>query len=155
MKPKPNKLENYYDAITALDVQFDEVKQLYRQRDLLKADAEKLGQKREEILAGTVTDATDAAIDHLAKFNARQEVFGVKLKHIEGQIETAEEALQYMLIADFISPFRNLHGALLQHRFERAKAQIARLIVPERVELLNNLIEQLAKQQRVRGRAGA
>jgi hypothetical protein len=35
----------------------------------------------------------------------------------------------------------------LQHiRFDRAKAQIARLIVPERVALMNTPIEQLAKQ---------
>jgi hypothetical protein len=147
-KPKPNKLESYYELITSLEMKLDEVKELKGQEILLKADAEALGQKREEVLAGTVTDATDAAIDHLAKFNARQEVFGVKLKHIEGQIKTAEEALQYTLVADFISPFRALYGSLLHHRLERAKAQIAKLIVPERVTLMDNLIEQLARQSK-------
>jgi hypothetical protein len=39
-----------------------------------------------------------------------------------------------------------LHSALLQFRFERAKAQIAELIEPDRVVLLDSLIEQLAKQ---------
>ena len=148
MKPKPNKLESYYELITSLEMKLDEVKELKGQHISLKEDAEKLGQKREEVLAGTVSNTTDAAIDHLAKFNARQEGFAAKLKHIEGQIETAEEALQYMLMADFISPFRNLHGALLQHRFERGKTQIAKLIVPERVALMDNLIEQLARQSK-------
>lgn len=151
MKPKPrteNKLEKYIDLITGLDVQFDEVTQLHRQRDLLTVDAERHGKQREEVLASTVENTTEEAIDHLAKFNARQEVFGAKLKHIKGQIEQAEEELQYSLIANFAPPFRALYNALMSHRLERAKAQIAKLIVPERVALMDNVIEQMARQSK-------
>src|ERR1700719_1653807 len=72
-QPKPNQLESYYELITSLEMKLDEVKELKGQHISLKEDAEKLGQKREEVLAGTVSNTTDAAIDHLAKFNARQE----------------------------------------------------------------------------------
>lgn len=147
MKPK-TKLESYHELITSLETQFDEVKQLYRQRELVKAEAEKHGNQREEILASTVANTTEEAIDHLGKHNVRQEVFGVKLKRIEGQIEIVEEALQHSFIANFVQPFRTLYNALLAHRFERAKAQIARLIVPERVALLDATIEQLARQSK-------
>jgi hypothetical protein len=139
-------LQSYHELIRTLEERFNDLHHAYGQRDALKADAEQNRSQRQEVLAGAVADTSEEAIDHLARHNAKQEVFAAKLTHLEGQIEQAEEELQHAFMVDFLPPFRTLYNDLLQHRFQRGKAQIAQPIVSERVILLNSLIEQLAKQ---------
>jgi vacuolar-type H+-ATPase subunit E/Vma4 len=141
-------LKSYHELITNLEERLGTVNRLHAQRDSLKAETEEHKSQREKLLAGAVADTSEEAIDRLAKHNARHEVFAVKLKHIDGQVEQAEEALQHCLLAGFLQPFKILYGALMRHRFERSKDQIAKLIVPERLGRVASLVEQLARHSR-------
>lgn len=144
---KPTTKE-YHERIASLEERFNDVNRLHGLRDALKAEAEQHRTKRDEVLASAVADTSEKAIDELARHNAKAEVLGAKIKHIEGPTEQAEEDLQHFLNADFLSPFRGLHSALLRYRLERAKAQIAKLIAPERARLFDGQVEQLARHTR-------
>ena len=144
---KPTTKE-YHERIARLEERFNDVNHLHGQRDSLKAEAEIHKNRRDEVLASAVSDTSDQAVDELARHNAKQEVLSAKLKHIEGQTEQAEEELQHCLNADFLGHFRGLHSALLRYRLERAKAQIAKFIAPERAPLLDGQVEQLSRHSR-------
>jgi len=138
-------LQSYHELIASLEERFNDVNHLHGQRDSLKAEAEEHKSQREKVLADAVFDTSEEAIDNLAKHNARQEVFAAKIKHIEGQAEQVEDELQHSLNFIFLPPFKNLFGSLLHHRFERGKAQIAKLVAAERSNAVAGLVEQLAR----------
>lgn len=141
-------LKSYHQLITDLEDRFNDVNHLHGQRDSMASEAEEHRTRREKVLADAVTDTSEAAIDQLAKHNARQEVFGAKLQRLTAEIEKAEENLQLQFTGNLVPPFMGLYRALHGHRFERAKAQIAALLIPERVLPLTVEIERLVLSSR-------
>jgi hypothetical protein len=71
-------------------------------------------------------------------------VFEAKLTHLKGSVEKAELELQAALVTDFAPTFGLLYRSLRQHRIEAAKKEVSKLMHPQRLHAVANLIDQLA-----------
>jgi hypothetical protein len=141
---KTEIIEQYREAAVNLEMAIDAVKTLKGQHVQLHNEAEKTIGKREEVLAEAITGDTEAAVDVIAKLNARREVFAAKLTHLKGSVEKAELELQAALVTDFAPAFGLLYRSLRQHRAEAAKKRLAEMMHPQRLHAVANLLEQLA-----------
>lgn len=139
-------LKSYLELIASLEQRFDDLQHAYGQRTTLQEESEKHRSQRDKVLAEAVAETDEENIDRLAKHSARVEVYAAKLKHLEGQIEQAEDELQRCLVVDTLPPFRNyLYSALMRHRFERGKTQIVKLVAEERRDIVMGFIDQLSQ----------
>jgi hypothetical protein len=150
-KQKNDQIENdpldqYREAAVELSMALDAVKTLSGKHVQLRAEAERITGKREEILEEAITGAPEESVEKLSKLNAYKEVFAAKLTHLKGSVEKAELELQAALVTDFAPAFSRLYRELRQHRVEVAKKRLDSVIHPERLHNVTTLIDRLAYQ---------